>query len=272
MVVTARRPSRLPCRREAAESRLRCPFVNAGEGHGRSGLVIGLDGDDTLWGNEDHFRRTESEFERLVTRWARGDSVRERLLTVERRNLGTFGYGVKGFTLSMIETAIELSGGEVPAYDIHRIVELGRQLLEHPVELLDGVRETVDELARRHPLVLVTKGDLLHQETKIAASGLADTFWRIEIVSEKDPATYQRILDRHGIEPASFVMVGNSVPSDVLPVLALGGRAVHVPYHLTWEMETAPPAAVADAAFPVLDRLADLPSLLDRWATAASGA
>ncbi len=111
----------------------------------------------------------------------------------------------------------------------------------------------------------------MHQETKIAASGLAETFWRIEIVSEKDPATYQRLLDRHGIDPASFVMVGNSVPSDVLPVLAVGGRAVHVPYHLTWEMETAPPSATADTAFPVLDRLTDLPSLLDGWVASANG-
>ncbi len=225
-------------------------------------LVIGLDGDDTLWRNEDHFRTAEDEFTRLMTRWAHGDFVHERLLDVERRNLRQFGYGAKGFILSMIETAIELSDGEIPAADIHRIVGTGKTLLDHPVQLLPHVAETVHRLSQRYRLVLVTKGDLLHQETKIAASGLAELFWRIEIVSEKDRATYSRVLERHAITPAQFVMAGNSLPSDVLPVVELGGRGVHIPYHTTWEMEQVAPEQLATVPYDTLGSIDELPALL----------
>jgi len=184
------------------------------------------------------------------------------LLEIERRNLAIFGYGVKGFMLSMIETAIELSDAHISARDIHRIVMMGTALLEHPIELLDSVAEVVGELSSRHRLILVTKGDLMHQESKIAASGLADFFWQIEIVTEKDPPTYQRLLDRFDVKPSDFVMIGNSVASDVLPVLAIGGRAIHVPYHITWALEVA---AVDNNEFPMVTDLRDVIALVDRW-------
>lgn len=223
--------------------------------------TLALDGDDTLWHSETLYDVTSRQFAELLAPWLRGRDSDAELLVTEERNLRLFGYGVKGFTLSMIETAIELSGGEVSAREIQQVIDWGKGMLAHPVELLDGVRETLDELAGRYRLLLVTKGDLFHQETKVAESGLAERFWRIEIVGEKDEATYRRILLDHGIPPAEFVMVGNSVRSDVLPVLALGGRAVHVPYRLTWALEAAEPPAEHDGYWTV-ERFADLPALL----------
>jgi putative hydrolase of the HAD superfamily len=181
--------------------------------------VVGLDGDDTLWHSESHFVTTTERLAELLSPWVPHTAAAEaRLVEVERRNLALFGYGVKAFTLSMIETAIEVSGEQV-------------------TELLPEVAETVARLAGDHRLLLVTKGDLLHQESKVARSGLAEHFEGIHIVSEKDPATYRRVLAAHGVEPTDFVMVGNSLRSDILPVLELGGRGIHVPYHTTWALE-----------------------------------
>lgn len=224
--------------------------------------TIGLDGDDTLWHSESHFEVTTARFVDLLAPWVpHTDAAEQRLLAIESANLGLLGYGVKAFTLSMIETAIEISDGEVPASSIQRILDWGKELLDHPVELLDGVAETVDGLVGRYELVLITKGDLFHQESKLARSGLAEAFTGIEIVSEKDEATYARVLARQGTQASEFVMVGNSVRSDVLPVLAIGGRAVHVPYHVTWAHE----AVDDDPGVPVLESLRDLPDLLDAW-------
>jgi putative hydrolase of the HAD superfamily len=226
-------------------------------------MVIGLDGDDTLWHSERGFADAQEVLQALLADHADVATVQAALLATERRNIDTFGYGVKAFVLSMLEAAIEVSSGRVDAARMQRILDLGREMLAHPVELIDGVADTVAALAATHQLVLVTKGDLLHQETKVRASGLADLFWRIEIVSEKDVATYRRVLDRLAVAAADFVMVGNSVRSDVLPVLDLGGRAVHVPYEITWEVEHA---AVDDAElFPTLTSLRDLPDLLRAW-------
>jgi putative hydrolase of the HAD superfamily len=226
-------------------------------------MIIGFDGDDTLWHSEREFAETQAELRSLLSRWVDDEETNARLLATERRNLALFGYGVKAFTLSMIETAIEVSGGEISATEIHHLVGLGKALLHHPVELLDGVREVVEQLSAVTDLVLVTKGDLLHQETKVAASGISERFAHVEIVNEKDPATYRRILERHRIDPADFVMVGNSVRSDVLPVLDIGGRAVHVPYEITWEIETVASAGLAD--FPTIATVEELPSLLAGW-------
>jgi putative hydrolase of the HAD superfamily len=224
--------------------------------------TLALDGDDTLWHSETLYDVTSREFAGLLAPWLEGRDADAELLATERRNLRLFGYGVKGYTLSMIETAIELSGGRVTAREIQQVIDWGKGMLAHPVELLDGVRETIDELAERYRLLLVTKGDLFHQETKLAESGLAERFWRVEIVGEKDEATYGRILADHGISPQELVMVGNSVRSDVLPVLALGGRAVHVPYRLTWAIEAAEPPAEHDGYWTV-ERFGDLPALLE---------
>ena len=226
--------------------------------------TVALDGDDTLWHSERLFVDTQSQFRRLLEPYvdpADTQALDSRLLEVERRNLPIFGYGVKGFTLALVETAIEITNGAVRGADIQAILDLGKALMDHPVELLDGVAETVEALAGTYDLMVVTKGDLLHQETKLARSGLAERFSSVEIVSEKDLATYQRILDRNQIEPARFFMVGNSVRSDVLPVLELGGHAAHIPYHVTWELELVDDPELPE--FPVLTNLRELPALLD---------
>jgi putative hydrolase of the HAD superfamily len=225
--------------------------------------VVALDGDDTLWHSEHLFVDTQDRFRDLVRPFVEVDdaTLDARLLEVERRNLPLFGYGVKAFTLSLVETAIEVTEGRIPGRELQAVVELGKVLIDHPVELLDGVRDAVEELSRDYRVMVITKGDLLHQETKVARSGLADLLWRVEIVSEKDEATYGRVLERHEVDPSRFVMVGNSVRSDVLPVLSLGGRAVHVPYSVTWALEHAEPdPGLHD--FPVLSSCAELPACI----------
>ena len=184
------------------------------------------------------------------------------MLATERKNLRLFGYGVKGFTLSVIETAIELTGGRIGATDIQELIELGKSMLQEPVELLPGVREVVQQLAGSGVrLLLLTKGDLFDQETRIARSGLADFFDEVEVLSEKDEGTYRRTLARCRVPPEEFLMVGNSVRSDVLPVLGLGGAAALVPYPLLWAHETAE-APTDHPRFFQLQSLAELPSLL----------
>ncbi|WP_407352770.1 HAD family hydrolase [Luteimonas sp. R10] len=201
--------------------------------------LVGFDGDDTLWRSEDYFDDAQRRFEAIVGAYVDLDDsrAREHLYTVEKGNLALFGYGVKGMALSMIEAAVDITGARISAADLHRIVQLAKDMLQHPVELLPGIREAVEAIAAEHRIVLITKGDLFHQENKVRRSGLADLFGRIEIVSEKDPATYARVLGEFGIAPPQFVMVGNSLRSDIAPVLQLGGWAVHMPYHLTWAHE-----------------------------------
>lgn len=202
--------------------------------------LVGFDGDDTLWRSQDFYDAAQATFEEMLGRYVDlGDArVQERLYAVEKGNISFFGYGVKGMVLSMIEAAVELTGERVAAADLRRIVQLGKDLLRHPVELLPGIREAVAAVARDHDVVLVTKGDLFHQEQKVRDSGLADLFGRIEIVSEKDPPTYLRLLREFDLPPQRFAMVGNSLRSDIAPVLAIGGWGVHMPYHATWVHET----------------------------------
>jgi putative hydrolase of the HAD superfamily len=201
--------------------------------------MVAFDGDDTLWRSQDYFDAAQLEFERIVGTYVdlADARVAERLYAYEKDNLAWFGYGVKGMALSMIEAAVEITGERIVATDVHRIVQLGKELLRHPVELLPGIRDAVADIAGRHEVVLITKGDLFHQEAKVRDSGLAGLFRRIEIVSEKDPATYARLLEEFGIAAEQFVMVGNSLRSDIAPVLALGGWGVHMPYHTTWSHE-----------------------------------
>src|SRR5947209_262837 len=200
--------------------------------------VIAFDGDDTLWHNESIFSVTQERFRSLMRPY-QSDGLDERLFAIETRNLRLFGYGVKGFILSMIETAIEVSNGCIPGKEIQHIIDAGKAMLDHPVEPLEGVRETIETLRSHYRLMVITKGDLFDQESKLARSGLADLFWRVEIVSEKDEQTYRRILHDAEINADEFMMVGNSIRSDILPVVALGARAVHVPYRLTWAHERA---------------------------------
>ncbi|WP_029009159.1 HAD family hydrolase [Azospirillum halopraeferens] len=224
--------------------------------------TIGFDGDDTLWHNESLFSMTQDRFRTLLGHAADPETLNRRLLDVERANLRFYGYGIKGFVLSMIETAIDVTDGRVSGHDIATLVAFGKTMLAHPVELLDGVEAALDALAGRHRLLLITKGDLFDQESKVARSGLAERFAAVEIVSEKDAATYRRILDRHGVDPRRFLMVGNSVRSDVLPVLEAGGHAVHVPYHVTWAHEEAKPPA---DGYRRIDTLRALPALLEEF-------
>ncbi|MBM3854160.1 MAG: HAD family hydrolase [Verrucomicrobia bacterium] len=213
-------------------------------------LVIGFDADDTLWHNENIFEKTHERFRALLARYHDAATVDRTQLATEMRNLELYGYGIKGFTLSAIETAIQLTAGKIQADEIQHLIELGREMLAHPVELLDGVEEILAALAGGHRLLLITKGDLRDQERKLAKSGLASRFRAVEIVSEKNELTYAAVLGRHGVAPRDFLMVGNSLKSDILPVLALGGAGAHVPYHLTWAAERAEePAAAAGRLF-----------------------
>ncbi len=225
--------------------------------------VIGLDGDDTLWHSEQLFVDVQDRFRELLAPHVEldGDALDARLVAIERQNLGNYGYGVKAFTLSLIETALDVTGGRLPGPAVQAILELGKGLLDHPVQLLDGVLDAVDALTDRYRIMLVTKGDLIHQESKVARSGMPERFWGVVIGSAKDEAGYQRVLDRHGIAPETFVMVGNSVRSDVLPVLAIGAKAVHIPYHVTWVLEQAEPDPERHD-FPVLESIAELPACI----------
>lgn len=225
--------------------------------------TIGLDADDTLWHNETIFEETHGKLRALLSKYHDAATVDRRLFATEMRNLELYGYGIKSFTLSAIETAVELSGREIRADEILAIIHLAQGMLAHPVHILDGVPETIEQLARSHRLVVITKGDLRDQERKVARSGLADHFAAVEIVSEKNPDSYQRVLRRHGVNPAEFLMVGNSIKSDILPVLDLGGTAAHVPYHLTWEAERVAAPPQHPRFFP-LGSIRDLPALLGR--------
>ncbi|MET0892530.1 MAG: HAD family hydrolase [Pseudoxanthomonas sp.] len=200
---------------------------------------VGFDGDDTLWKSEDFYRKAELDFEGIIGQYIDLTDARtlDHLLEVERRNLRVFGYGAKGMTLSMVESAVQLTGERISARDIHRIIDIGRATLEHPVEVIEGVADAVRAIAAECEIVLITKGDLFHQESKIEKSGLSDLFHRIEVVSEKDVATYSRVLRELDVPAQRFVMIGNSVRSDIEPVIALGGWGIHVPYHITWAHE-----------------------------------
>lgn len=230
--------------------------------------TIGFDADDTLWQNEAFFRLTQARFVELLADHAEADHLEDRLLEAERRNLGHYGYGIKGFVLSMIETAIEVTEGRVPASVLAELIAAGRDMLAHPIELLPHAREAVDLLAQSHRVLVITKGDLLDQERKLAQSGLGDLFHGVEIVSEKTPQSYGRIFARHGSGVEQGLMVGNSLKSDVLPVLAAGGWGVHVPHGLTWALERADPPTGHARFFslPDLSGLPDLVHSLDRKA------
>ncbi|GHC21706.1 MULTISPECIES: HAD family hydrolase [Gemmobacter] len=226
--------------------------------------LIGFDADDTLWQNETFFRLTQDRFESLLADHAAADHLHERLLAAERRNVGQYGFGVKGFTLSMIETAIEVTEGRVPASVIAELIAAGREMLSHPIELLPHAREAVTAAAGAgFRVMLITKGDLMDQERKLAQSGLGDLFDAVEIVSDKTASVYTRLFARHGVRPEAAMMVGNSLKSDVLPVIETGGWGVHVPHGLTWALERADPPT-GHARFRELSDLSALPGLLDQ--------
>ena len=224
--------------------------------------LICLDADDTLWHNMRFFDEAERALLDMLRPFGDANVARATLEACEVRNLKLYGYGAKGFTLSMIETAVELGGDTIPARLISNILEAGRALLAHPVELLEHVELTLEALAERGRLILVTKGDLLHQETKLAASGLGDRFAGIEIVSDKTVDTFRRLFDRYGVEPSRALMAGDSMRSDVLPALEAGAWAALIPPELAWSHESAPPPR-GQPRFRQLASLAELPNWID---------
>jgi putative hydrolase of the HAD superfamily len=199
--------------------------------------LIAFDADDTLWHNEILYARTQERFAELLAPYHVDGRAGEELFATEMRNIPQYGYGIKGFALSMIETAIRLTGGQITGGEIQKLIHLAREMMEAPVQLLDGVAEVLATLATKQRLMLITKGDLFDQERKLARSGLAPYFAHVEIVSQKTSDVYRALLARRGIAPQRFLMVGNSLRSDILPVVEIGGHAVHIPYHVTWAHE-----------------------------------
>jgi len=225
--------------------------------------LIAFDADDTLWDNESLYVRIQDEFRQLLSSYLDPEPVQQVLDEIEQRNLHYFGYGIKSFALSMIETAIELTDGRIRGTDIRTIIGFAKRMKETPVQLLDHAADTIALLARSYELMLITKGDLLDQEAKIAGSGLADSFKYVEIVSEKDKQTYETLLARYAIIPEHFLMVGNSLRSDVLPVVAMGAQAVYIPHHTTWVHEIVQDHDEEDGSYFRLDHIGMLPALVE---------
>lgn len=228
--------------------------------------LIGFDADDTLWHNEPHYQDKERKFADLLVPYADKERVSMHLFEKEKKNIEFYGYGIKSFTLSMIETAIELSAGRITAEEILRIIGFAHEVLSAEVELLAFAEETVAQLSNSYDLVLITKGDLRDQERKLSHSGLKSCFRYIEIVSEKDVDTYKSIFEKYKIEPSHFVMVGNSLKSDILPVLALGAHAVYIPYHVTWEHERVPDEQIKDQNYHEIKHMGELGALISEFA------
>lgn len=224
--------------------------------------TIAFDADDTLWHNENLFEEHHRKYCELLSEYHDSKTVESTLFQTEMRNLELYGYGVKSFTLSSIETAIKLTDGAIPAEELRRIIEFGKYMLSHPVELLPDVAETIEALAPRYQLILITKGDLRDQERKIANSGLSQHFEHLEVVSEKNTEDYARLFRKLHIDPKRLLMVGNSLKSDILPILELGGSGVHIPYHLTWEHERVESTPNDHSKFHELTSIKQLPKLL----------
>jgi putative hydrolase of the HAD superfamily len=223
--------------------------------------TIAFDADDTLWENEAFFRLTQDRFAQLLSDYTNPEHLAERLLSAERRNLGHYGFGIKGFVLSMIETAIEVTNQQVPASVIQELIAAGQDMLRHPIHLLDGVTDTIAKLAPEFDILLITKGDLLDQERKLAQSGLGEMFDGIEIVSAKEGASYNDIFTRRKMEPHATMMVGNSMKSDVIAPIEAGAWGVFVPHNLTWEIEHAAPP-IGHPRFHQLENLYGLADLI----------
>ncbi len=224
--------------------------------------VIGFDADDTLWVNETHFREAEAAFAKLLEAYEVSERVHQELFKVEMRNLSMYGYGVKSFVLSMLECALELSHHTLPQAAISEIIRLGKDMMERSIELLPHVTEVLAQLQGHFRLIVITKGDLLDQERKLQRSRIAHYFHHVEILHEKEEANYEKLLQQQGVKPQEFMMVGNSLKSDILPVLSLGARAIHIPYHTTWQHEEASPQQVEGLSYLTLPTIAELPKVL----------
>jgi putative hydrolase of the HAD superfamily len=224
--------------------------------------IIAFDADDTLWHNETAYLEASEKFERLLAKHYGVSGIEGEIYVTEKINLQYFGYGIKSFTISMIETAVRLTNGRVEGRHIQAILGFAREMLEKEVVLLDDAEETISTLAMEYPLMLITKGDQFEQERKVERSGLAPYFKTVEIVSDKTAEIYSVLLKRHEIDPAGFVMIGNSLRSDILPVTSLGGQAIYIPYDLTWEHETILEEPMGAGQYHQLERLDQLPVLV----------
>ncbi|WP_034058370.1 HAD family hydrolase [Lacinutrix jangbogonensis] len=225
--------------------------------------VIGFDADDTLWVNETYFRDAESEFAKLLNRFETENKIDQELFKMEMKNLPVYGYGVKGFVLSMVEMALELSNNTVSNTTIEKIIEIGKEMINKPVELLDGVEEVLDELSKKYRLIVATKGDLLDQERKLQKSGLLDYFHHIEVLSDKKEDNYSRLLKHLDIKPSAFLMIGNSLKSDILPLVTLGAKAIHIPFHTTWAHEKVLVNTNESKSYKTLKNLREVISILN---------
>ena len=225
--------------------------------------VIGFDADDTLWVNETYFREAEHEIQRLLSDYETPNKIDQELFKMEIKNLPLYGYGVKAFILSMVETALELSNHTVPNKTIEAILNIGKDMLEKQVELLDGVEDVLEALSNKYRLILATKGDLLDQERKLKKSGLTDYFHHIEVLSDKQEANYSRLLNHLDINPSEFLMIGNSLKSDVLPLINIKAHAIHVPFHTTWAHEEVTEKEKNGKSYKTIRSLRELPKLLE---------
>lgn len=226
--------------------------------------LIAFDADDTLWVNEPMYVNVQQQFRTLLMHHVSEETIGARFYEAQMRNLRLFGYGAKGFMLSMIETAIELTEGTITGSEIQQIIDIGKELLAFPIDVLDGVQEVLETLSGQYDLMVLTKGDLLDQESKIARSGLGHYFKYVEIVSEKNEPAYQRIIQRYGLKPEEFLMIGNSLRSDVLPVVHVGANAIHVPYSVTWAHEQVEKEQLEGKSFLAFERIADVIPVLSR--------
>ncbi len=224
--------------------------------------VIGFDADDTLWLNEPNYKEAEQEFCSMLSNFAPAEKISKTLYDIEMKNLPLFGYGAKFFMLSLVETALKVSRNKIEPQKINDIIELGRKLLNKPVELLEGVEEVLKQLNSRYKLILVSKGDLFDQERKLEKSGLAKYFYHIEIMSNKEVANYSKMLQKLDINPSEFLMVGNSIRSDILPVLETGARAIHIPYHTVWQYEMLENTSPDNPRLTKLDKISDILNIL----------
>jgi putative hydrolase of the HAD superfamily len=226
--------------------------------------LIAFDADDTLWHNESLYFEAQNKLAQLLAGYADSETVAQRLFDIEMANLKYYGYGIKSFTLSMIETAIKISDGKIQGTEIETIIKIAHTMLTNPTQLLDHVEETVSTLAQSYPLMIITKGDLLDQEVKLTRAGISNYFQHVEIVSQKNQNTYADLLARHKIEPHRFLMVGNSLKSDVLPVVELGGYAVYIPYHVTWAHEVVEYHHGGHNGYHELEHIGQLPELIEK--------
>jgi len=224
--------------------------------------VIGFDADDTLWVNETYFREAELEFGKLMQSFETINTIDQELFKIEIENLPIYGYGIKGFVLSMVEAALKLSNNQVSNKTMEAIIDIGKTMLNKPVELLDGVEETLAELSKKYRIIMATKGDLLDQERKLEKSDLVKYFHHIEVLSDKKEHNYSKLLKHLDIKPEQFLMVGNSLKSDILPLIHIGSHAIHVPFHTTWQHEEVKAKDLDNKDYQTIESLAELLELI----------